>query len=211
MIYILTVYYSDRNVSERDFSTMLDSAIYDLEIIDKYLDHHDQKTDTDYDKAIQLAARLDSKYLDKIAHYYAIGNLLITTSTADLFIQNLPSESIEFNYTVGRIYASEEFNQKNLQKAVEYLEYAALRGNKNAAADLSMLYTQYNCYIEAITWAKQANKRDNSSECSKLPVNINLLSDQQWRDVLFNEEELAAAEASNRLPVLHYSQQCIIK
>ena len=189
---------------------MLDSGNYDLDIIDNYLNHHDQRTDAEYDNAIQLAATLDAKYLDQIAHYYAIGNLLINTSTANLFLQNLPSESIEFNYTAGRIYASNEFNHYNLKIAVKYLEYAALRGIKNAAADLSMIYTEANCYIEAITWAKQANKRSTSSECTKLPVNINLLSEKQWKDVLYNEEEFEAAEASNRLPVLRYSEQCNI-
>lgn len=205
---MLAVYSSDKNISEREFSAMLDSGNYDLTIIDNYLNHHDQRTDTGVDQAIQIAATLDAKYLDLIAHYYAIGNLLINTSTANLVIQNLPSTSVEFNYTAGRIYASNEFNHQNLQKAVKHLEYAALRGNKNAAADLSAIYTQASCYTEAITWAKQANKRNTSSKCSQLPVNINLLNQEEWRDVLYNEEELETASASNRLPILRYSEQC---
>lgn len=210
LVYTLSVYYSDKNISEREYSEMLDSGNNDLVIIDNYLNHHDQRTDEGYDKAIQLAAMLDIKYLDQVAHYYAIGNLLINTSTANLVIQNLPSGSIELNYTAGRIYASNEFNLHDPEKAVNYLEYAALRGHKNAAADLSMIYTRSKCYIEAITWAKQANKRSTSSECTKLPININLLSQQQWRDVLYNEKELEAAEASNRLPVIRYSEHCNI-
>jgi len=208
LVYILSVYYSDKNISEREFSAMLESGNYDLAIIDNYLDHHDQRIDAGVDKAIQIAATLDSKYLDLIAHYYAIGNLLINTTTANLVIRNLPSVSTELNYTAGRIYATNEFNHKNLQKAVKHLEYAALRGNKNAAADLSNIYTQASCYIEAITWAKEANKRSTSSECTKLPVNINRLSPEEWRSVIYNEEELETAKAGNRLPSLRYSEQC---
>ena len=210
LAYFFTVYYSDKNVSEREFSHMLDSEKYDLKVIDNYLNHHDQAIDEDFDKAIQIAATLDAKYLDLIAHYYAIGNLVINTSTANLVLQHLPTESIELNYTAGRIYASNEFNHQNLKKAIKHIEYAALRGNKNAAADLSMIYTQANCYIEAITWAKQANKRSISTECTKLPVNINLLSEEEWKSVIYNEEELETAEAHNRLPVLRYSEQCNI-
>lgn len=207
-VYTLAVYNSDKNRSEREFSSMLDTGHYDLTIIDNYLKHHDQRTDAGVDTAIQIAATLDSKYLAQIAHYYAIGNLLINTTTANLIIQNLPSKSIELNYTAGRIYASDEFNHKNLKKAVQHLEYAALRGNKNAAADLTRIYTEANCYIEAITWAKEANKRKTSSECTKLPVNINLLSDKQWKKVIYNEQELEKAKADQRLPALMYSEQC---
>lgn len=189
---------------------MLDSGNYDLTIIDNYLEHHDQRTDEGFDQAIQIAASLDAKYLELVAHYYAIGNLLINTATANLVIQNMPSESIELNYTAGRIYASNEFNHQNLQKAVELMEYAALRGSKNAAADLSAIYTQASCYVEAITWAKVANKRSITSECTKLPININLLSEEEWKKVIYNEDELESATASNRLPVLRYSEQCFV-
>ena len=206
--YLLSVYYSDKNVSEREYSAMLESANYDLAIIDNYLAHHDQRIDEGVDTAIQIGATLDTRYLDLIAHYYAIGNLLINTTTANLIIQNLPSTSIELNYSAGRIYASNEFNHHNLQKAVEHLEYAALRGNKNAAADLSKIYTQASCNIEAITWAREANKRSTSSECTKLPIDINQLSAEQWSSVIYNEEELETAQADNRLPNLRYSQQC---
>ena len=210
LVYSLSIYYSDKNISERKFSAMLDSGNYDLKIIDNYLSHHDQKTDSGVDTAIQIAATLDDKYLDLIAHYYAIGNLLINTTTANLILRNLPSVSVELNYAAGRIYASNEFNHQNLIKAVEHLEYAALRGNKNAAAELSMIYTKASCYIEAITWAKVANKRSSSSECTKLPVNINLLSDKEWENVIYNEEELETAEAANRISVLRYSELCKI-
>lgn len=204
----LSLFYSGKAISERNFRNMLENNEIKLDVIDDYLAHHEQRTDEGVDLALQLAATMDTQYLDPIAHYYSIGNMLINMSTAKLFIQNLPSESIDYNYTVGRIYSSKEFNQYNPDKAVMHLDYAALRGNLNAAADLSKLYTEASCYVEAITWAKQANKKANRSECTKLPVNINLLSDEQWQDVIFNEEELEAAKSQNRLPKLRYSDQC---
>ncbi|MDH5573749.1 MAG: hypothetical protein OEY89_18435 [Gammaproteobacteria bacterium] len=208
--YVLSVYYSDKRVSERDFSAMLASGHNDLVIIENYLKHHNQFTDVDYDQALRIAASLDAKYLDEIIHYYTIGNLVLRTSTAELILQQLPSDSIQLNYAAGRIYASSEFNQYRPKKAVKHLEYAALRGDKNSAATLSEMYTQASCYIEAITWAKQANKRATSSECTQLPVNINLLKPRQLDAVFHNEDELEAAEKNNRLPVLHYSEHCAL-
>lgn len=208
LAYSLSVFYSAKNRSERDFNAMLDSGSNNLSVIENFLKQHNQKTDLDYDKALQLAASLDAKYLDEIIHYYAIGNLIFDTKTARIILRQIPSDSVKLNYAAGQIYASNEFNLHNPHKAVTHLEFAAMRGDRNAAASLSKMYTQSNCYIEAITWAKQANKRASSSECTKLPVNINLLSEKQYDAVIYNEDELKAAEKNNRLPELHYSEQC---
>ena len=85
-----------------------------------------------------------------------------------------------------------------------------MRRDKNAAADLSRLYGRYNCYVEAITWAREANKRGNSSKCTELPVNINLLSDEEFCATIYNEEELENANKDNRMPILKSSKQCKI-
>lgn len=208
--YLLSIYFSGINSSERNFNAMLISGKSDLKIIENYLKHHNQVTSSDYDKALQLVAQLDEKYLEQVIHYYSTGSLILNTSTADLILQKLPSESSNINFAAGRIYATKEFNQYKPKKAVIHLEYAALRGNKNAAAPLSKIYSRSNCYIEAITWAKQANKRGSSSECTQLPINVNLLSEKQWSAVLYNEDELESANKANRLPILHYSDTCII-
>ena len=100
------------------------------------------------DLALQLAATMDTKYLNPIAHYYSIANMLINRSTAKLFIQNLPSESIDYNYTIGGISSPKEFNQYNSDKAVKYIEYDELRDTLNAAADLSNLYTEASYHIK---------------------------------------------------------------
>ena len=208
--YGLSIYYSGKNTSERDYTAMLASGKRDLAIIESYLKHHHQETDVLYDKALSLAAELDVKHLDEIIHYYSIGNLVLDTSSANLILKQLPSDSVPMNYAAGRIYSTNEYNHYNPQKAVTHLEYAALRGDRNAAATLTEIYTRSHCYVEAVTWAKEANKRDTSSECTKLPVNINLLNEKQYDAVLFNEDELDAAQKSERLPNLRYSDQCVI-
>ena len=208
--YTLSDYYSDRRTSQRELIAMFESANTNLTIIENYLKHHNQETDSDYDKALHLAAELDTKYLNEIVDYYSIGNLILNTSAAHLILQQLPSESINLNYTAGRIYSSSEFSRYDPLKAVEHLKYAALRGSANAAASLSEIYTKSNCYIEAITWAKQANKRALTTVCSQLPVNVDLLNEEQWSAVIYNEDELITAERDKRLPELRYSENCNI-
>ena len=208
--YALSDYYSDRSTSQRELSAMYESGDINLAVLENYLNYHHQETDTDFDKALHLAAELDTKYLEDIVDYYSKGNLILNTSAAQLIIQQLPSESINLNYTAGRIYSSNEFSRYDPLKAVEHLEYAALRGSGNAAASLSEIYTKSNCYIEAITWAKQANKRIITSVCTELPVNVELLNEDQWNAVVHNEDELITAENEKRLPVLRYSNNCNI-
>ena len=190
---------------------MLDSGNHELSVLKKYLDHHNQKTDPDYDMALRLAARLDAAYLQTLTEYYANGLILLDTATAELILQQLPSESIHANQAAGRIYATREFNKYNPRKAVEHLEYAALRGDNNAAASLSRIYTQHNCYGGAITWAREANKRDLSSECTQLPVDMNLLNGDELDATVYNETELDRADAEKRLPVLRYSNRCELR
>jgi hypothetical protein len=208
--YLLSIYYSGKNTSEREFSTMIESGNNDLAILENYLNHHDQKIDLNYDKALALAANLDVKYLDELIHYYTIGNLVLTTSSAELILQQLPSESIQLNYAAGRIYASREFNHYIPHKATRHLEYAAIRGDKNAAAIISELYALANCNAEAISWAKQANKQGARSDCAKLPVDIDQLNDKQLDIVIYNENEFEAAKKASRLPELHYSDACVL-
>jgi|GEM_PF-5811060 len=208
--YALSGYYSDRSTSQRELSAMYESGDINLAILENYLNHHNQETDTDFDKALHLAAELDTKYLEDMVDYYSKGNLVLNTSAAHHILQQLPSESINLNYTAGRIYSSNEFNRHEPLKAVKHLEFAALRGNGNAAASLSEIYTKSNCYIEAITWAKQANKRILTTVCNQLPVNVELLNEEQWSAVIHNEEELITAEREKRLPELRYSENCKI-
>lgn len=214
-ICILTVsfsyYYSDKNTSQRDFVHMLNTHTTDLQIIRNYLKHHEQDNSLLYLNAIQLAANLDNSYLDSVLDYYTTGRLILKTDTARLITSKLPSDSVKLNHAAGNIYATHEFQLYNPSKAVKHLEYAALRGDTNAAATLANVYANAKCYIEAITWARVANKRDNSSDCSRLPVNINILSDEELDATIKNENELARADRENRLPLLIYSKYCSIR
>lgn len=207
----LWFFYSDKYASERAFNAMLDSGHYELSTIKAYLEHHNQKTDVDYDRALRLAARFDAGYLKTVTELYANGRIILDTTTADLILQQLPAESIQLNEAAGRIYATNEFNRYDPRKAVEHLEFAALRGDNNAAASLSQIFTRHNCYVGAVTWAREANKRDISSECTQLPVNMNLLNAQELEATVYNENELDMAGEENRLPVLHYSTRCELK
>ena len=211
IIYGISVYFSGSNVSQRDFDAMLSANKTDLTIIENYLNHHNQKTDIDYDKALLLAASLNNHYLQKVIDSFSAGNILLNTSTADLIIKQLPSSSTAHNYAAGRIFATNEFNHYQPEKAVKHLEYAALRGSRNAAATLTTLYAGANCYVEAITWAREANKRDVSSECTQLPVNINSLNEEQLGLIAYNEIELEIAAKENRLPELRYSSDCKLR
>ena len=208
--YVMSIYYSDKKVSERELVSMLRSGDEDIIILRKYLNHHDQKVDSDYDKALMIAAKLDQKYLDKAIQYYVAGQLILDVSTANIILEKLPSDSIRENYAAGRIYSTDEFEKYDLDKAVLHLQYSAMRRDKNAAADLSIMYSRYNCYVEAITWAREANKRGSSSKCTELPVNINLLSDEEFRATIYNEEELEKSKKDNRMPILKSSKQCRI-
>jgi len=209
-IFITLIYYSDKNISEREYSTMLDRGDMDIIVIENYMAHHQHAVDWEYDQALRLALLLDKKYLNEVVDYYSNGTLRLDIDTANFILQQLPSESIAINHVAGRILASNEFSQHDPFRAVKYLEYSALRDDKNAAETLSQLYTQAECYIEAITWAKIANKRSLSSECTQLPIDVNLLNEEQWDAVLYNEKALEAAGKNNHVAKLKYSANCTL-
>jgi len=211
IVFGLSFFYSDKYVAEREFNTMVDSGHYQLATIEKYLAQHNQKTDENYDKALRLAAGLDSTYLKRVTELYAKGLIILDTATADRILQQLPSDSIAANQAAGQIYATNEFNHYDPRKAVKYLEFAALRGDYNAAASLSKIFTQHNCYVGAITWAREANKRDIISECTQMPVDMNQLCAEDLQATVYNENELDMARDEKRLPVLRYSKQCPLK
>lgn len=201
-------YLSDKKTSERDYFSMIHQGNIKLETIHNYLTHHNHSTDWEYDQALRLAIKQDIKYLPEILEHYNNGSLRLDTATANIIIQQLPSDSKVINYAAGRIFSSNEYGHFDVIKATAHLEYASLRGDKNAAEILFQLYSEKECYVEAITWAKVANSRDISSECTQLPVDVNLLTEQQWDDVLYNEEELEQARKNNRIAKLKYSKQC---
>lgn len=207
--YVFSIYFSDKNVSERELVSMLRSGNEDILVLRKYLNHHDQKVDVDYDRALMIAAKLDQKYLDKAIQYYVTGQLILNVSTANYILEKIPSDSIHENYAAGRIYSTNEFGRYDIDKAVLHLQYSAMRRDKNAAADLSRIYSRYNCYVEAITWAREANKRESISKCTELPVNIDLLSGEDFSATIYNEKELVRAKKDHRVPILKSSQQCI--
>ncbi len=211
VLFALSLYYSDRRVSERDYRQMLASGEIELSVIENYLQHHEPVIDSMYNQAVQLAASQDPKHLDLVIDYYTTGRLILKTSTAQLILDRLPSTSIKINHAAGKIYATEEFNLYDPVKAVQLLEYAALRGDWNAAASLAKLYAKASCHVGAVTWAREANRRDITSECSSLPVNINLLSEDELDAATDNEIELARAEKEKRLPLLRYSGSCDIR
>lgn len=208
LVVAVSYYLSDKKTSERDYFSMIHQDIIKLETIQNYLTHHNHATDWEYDQALRLALQQDLEYLPEILEHYTNGTLRLDTATANIIIQQLPSDSILINYAAGRIFSSDEFGHYNARKATIHLEYASLRGDKNAAEILSQLYTRKECYVEAITWAKVANSRDISSECTGLPVDVNLLTEQQWDDVLYNEEALLQARKNKLIAKLKYSQQC---
>ena len=203
-----SVYYSDKNISEREYATMLAHGDMNIMIIENYMTHHNHDIDWKYDQALRLALLLDKKHLAEIINYYSNGTLRLDIDTANIILQQLPSNSIAINHVVGKILASNEFSQYNPVQAVKHLEYAALRDDKNAAETLSQLYTQAECYIEAITWAKAANKRALSSECTQLPIDVNLLSEEQWDAVLYNEKALEYSYKNKLAAKLKYSTNC---
>ena len=115
--YVMSIYYSDKKVSERELVSMLRSGDEDIIILRKYLNHHDQKVDANYDKALMIAAKLDQKYLDKAIQYYVAGQLILDVSTANIILEKLPSDSIRENYAAGRIYSTDEFEKYDLDKS----------------------------------------------------------------------------------------------
>ena len=211
IIYTASIYYSDKNISEREYTTMLAHGDMDISVIENYMTHHQHAVDWEYDQALRLALLLDKKYLNEVVNYYSNGTLRLDIDTANFILQQLPSESIAINQVAGRILATNEFSHYDPFRAVKYLEFAALRGDKNAAETLSQLYTQAECYIEAITWAKVANTRDLSSECTQLPIDVNLLNEKQWDAVLYNEQELESSAKNNNIAKLKYSANCTLK
>jgi len=205
-----SIYFSEKNSSERKFLNMLKNNALDSEIIWNYLSHHQHKIDSYYDTALQLAALDNIKYLHEVIYYYTHGSFILNVSTANRILQQLPSSSTAINHAAGRIYSTHEFGHYNLNQAAHHLEYAALTGDKNAAETLSIIYAESACLVEAVTWAKVANSRDLSSECSKLPVDVNRLSNEEWDAVIYNEEALEKSIKNNSIASLKYSSDCTL-
>ena len=210
LVFSALFYFSDKNISERKYNEMIEHGGNNIEIIKNYMSHLQHDLDWEYDQALRLAVSMDISYLDEIIDYYANGTFRLDTTTADIILKQLPSKSILINYVVGRIYSTNEFGHHNPVKSVIHLEFAALKGDKNAAEVLSQHYTHAECHIEAITWAKVANSRNLSSECTQLPIDVNLLTEQQWDAVLYNEDALDIAGKNNTMAKLKYSEQCSI-
>ena len=212
VILLLTgsVYFSDKNTSSRKLAAMLENDAADPDIILAYLSHHQHDVDSHYDNALQLIALQSSKHLNEVINYYTHGSFILNVSTADKILEQLPSDSTAINHAAGRIYATQEFGRYDPAKATQHLGYAALRGNKDAAETLSIIYTQSDCLVEAITWAKVANSRDTTSECTKLPVDMQRLNDNEWDAVVHNEQALEIAAKNNTVPLLKYSSRCTL-
>ena len=151
---------------------------------------------------------VNSSYLKKIIKYYADGSFSLSLDAANKIILSMPSDSVETNLSAGRIHSTDEFGLLDLKKSVKYLEFSALRGNKNAAEYLAVIYKKSECLVEAVTWSKIANTRDTVSECGKIIVDINRLNEDEWDSVLYNVDIIRDSYQSNIIANLKYSVNC---
>jgi len=201
-------YFSSKNTSERQLNNMLEMGDVDIEILKSYLDTHDYLVDWQYDKALNIAALVDDSYLKQIIKYYADGSFSLSLDAANRIITSLPSDSIETNLSAGRIYSTDEFGLLDLKKSVKYLELSALRGSKDAAEYLAVIYKKSECLVEAATWSKIANTRKTISECGKIIVDINRLNEGEWDSVLYNVDAIRDSYQSNIIANIKYSANC---
>lgn len=201
-------YFSDENISERQLNAMLETGEMNIEILNSYLDSHDYETDWQYDKALNLAALISEKRLAQLTQYYADGSFQLTMKTANKIINSLPSDSVNMNLSAGRIFLTDEFGMRNLKKSVSHLEYAALRGNQNAAEYLALMYKDANCLSEAATWSKIANTRKTISECGQIIVDVNLLNSEEWDAVLYNVDAIRDSYKTGTIASLKHPGTC---
>ncbi|HEY9050829.1 MAG TPA: hypothetical protein VIQ03_04750 [Gammaproteobacteria bacterium] len=204
----LFLYYSPANRTERNYAAMREEGRIDLTVLDAYIQLHESRDNVEYNRALNQAALVDDRYLQKAVERYASGSFILFTDTAERILSRLPSESVELNLVAGRIYATEEFGMQNLEKAAHYLSYAALRGNDPAAKHLANVYLKSNCPVEAATWASVVNANENASQCERIALDVNQFSEAEWLSILMNADKLLQARATGKVANIEFKTSC---
>ena len=106
--------------------------------------------------------------------------------------------------------ANNDFGREDPERAMQLLEYSALRGDRDAAGYLAELYERFECPVEAAMWAQLANEREHISACARIPVNRDRFTDQEWASLVFNQASLRKAWSQGEVPALKYTMDCAI-
>ncbi|TNF32785.1 MAG: hypothetical protein EP315_09185 [Gammaproteobacteria bacterium] len=208
VIALVVVYYLPDNRTERNYAAMLEQQKLDLAVLEPYLQLHEPLDDVAYNRALNQAALLDDQYLHKVINRYAAGSFILFRDTAEHILSKMPSESVAFNLAAGRIYETDEFGLQDTMKAVNYLTFAALRGNGTAAKHLANIYLKANCPVEVAIWAKVVDASDDVSPCGHIPVDVNQFSDIEWNSVLENSDRILQARTTGDVPEVDYQSNC---
>ena len=73
----LFLYYSPANRTERNYVAMLEQGQPDLAILEAYMQFHEPMDDVGYNRALNQAALLDDRYLQKVVERYARGSFIL--------------------------------------------------------------------------------------------------------------------------------------
>ena len=204
----LFIYYSPENRIERNYAAMREEGRLDQAVLDAYIQLHEPLDDVGYNRALNQAAMVDDRYLQKVVERYARGSFILFTDTAGRILSKLPSESVELNLVAGRIYETEEFGMQNLEKAARYLSYAALRGNDASAKHLVNVYLKAHCPVEAATWANVVNANENASQCERIALDVNQFSESEWLSILLNADKLLQARVTGEVANIEFKTSC---
>lgn len=208
VIAALFLYFSPANRAERNYAAMIEEGRLDLVVLEAYIQLHESMDDVEYNRALNQAAMLDDRYLQKVVERYARGSFILFTDTAERILSKLPSESIEMNLVAGRIYESDEFGLQNIDRAARHLSYAALRGNDASAKHLVNVYLKAHCPVEAATWANVVNANENASQCERIALDVNQFSEAEWLSVLMNADKLLQARAAGEIANIEFKTSC---
>lgn len=202
-----SIYFSAENRAHRAYLNMRDAGVMDFEVIDRFI-RSTEASGPEYYEALNLAATLDDDYLDQVVTLYAQAQILLQKAPAERILSLLPSKSLKVNTAAGRIMATDRFGHRDPKRAMQLLEYSALRGDRDAAEYLVDLFNLFNCPVGAATWARIANERDRVAVCAQIPVDPSQFTDDEWDRLLFNEASLKKAWAQDEVPVLKYPTNC---
>jgi len=204
-----SLYFSAENRAYRAYMNMRDAGVMDLQVIDQFI-RSTETSGPEYYEALNLAATLDDGYLDQVVTLYAQAQILLHRAPAERILSLLPSDALKVNTAAGRIMSTSQFGREDPQRAMQLLEYSALRGDRDAAEYLAALYSRFNCPVGAATWARIANERERLSACARIPVEADRFTDDEWDRLVFNEASLKKAWAQGEVPVLKYPTSCAL-
>lgn len=202
-------YFSGANRASRAYHSMLEHGDMDLQVIENFIntrETHDQA----YYRALNFAAVLDDRYLEEVVTLYAGAQIMLKNETAERILSLLPSESITVNTAAGRIMSGSQVGYEDPIQASRLLENSALRRDKLAAKYLSDLYYRFDCPVGARNWAQVANERDGIAVCDVIVVESMPLSENDWQKFVNNEQKIKNAWSTGAMPVLEYSENCVL-